>query len=81
MRNQLLSRFSGHIQVPGWDSTKIGKAPITGFFNAGPGTMLEFQNLVINAKGAAQLPANNKGRQLKRAEELIALLKKEYNLK
>jgi len=81
MRNNLSMRFGKHIPAPGWDSTKVGKAPITGFFNAEPGTMLEFQNLLINARGAAQLPANNKKSQLKRAEELINLLKKEYNLK
>ena len=81
MRNQMLLRHDYHIQTPGWDSTKIGKAPMSGFFNTGPGTMLEFQNLVINARGAAQSPANNKARQLIRAEKLIALLQKEYNLK
>lgn len=79
MRNHLSMRFGKHISTPGWDSTKIGKAPMIGFFNAESGTMLEFQNLLINARGAAQLPANNKARQLKRAEELIALLQKEYN--
>src|SRR5262245_17717802 len=81
MRNQMTFRFGDHIPTPGWDSTRIGKAPKIGFFNADDGTMLEFQNLLINARGAAQLPANNKVRQLKRAEALMVLLQKEYHLK
>ncbi|HJS53034.1 MAG TPA: hypothetical protein VJ765_00780 [Chitinophagaceae bacterium] len=81
MLNRLIQRHDSYIATPGWDSTKIGQAPITGFFNAEPGTMLEFQNHVINAKGAAQLPANNKVSQLKRAEALILLLQKEYHLR
>jgi hypothetical protein len=81
MKNNMINRFGTHIPIQGWNSTKTGKAPIMGFLNAGKSTMMEFQNIFISVVEASQLPAANKNTHLKRAEELINLLQKEYHLK
>ena len=78
-KNLIRNRSGSHIKKPGWDSTMIGNSIPPGFLKEVKTWEREFENIVITAREMHVVPATNLRALLKTAEELIALLKKEYH--